>query len=154
MTDQLYHYRESGLEDVYLANGFELVRGADGLMRTRIEDIDGLHDVIGRHIVNERKMLSGSEIRFLRHELLLSQGGLAHLLDVAENTVRRWEHGRQVMPRSADVLLRALYMERSNGRGGVVPGLLQRLADLEDEIDRNLTLHRERGDWDVMEQAA
>ena len=83
------HYTECGLDSVYLVNGFELKDS-----RLRIHDIEGLHCAIGRWLVSTRKRLSGGEIRFLRHELELSQTKLAFLLGVDERTVLRWENVR------------------------------------------------------------
>ena len=84
-----YQYAECGLDNVYLANGFEL---ADG--RLRIHDIEGLHRAIGRWLVSTMRNLSGNEIRFLRHELEMSQATLDLLLGVTEQTVLRWERRR------------------------------------------------------------
>ena len=55
--------------------------------------------------------MSGEEIRFLRKEIDLSQKNLGLLLGVEDQTVARWEKGTVAIPRSADILLRGLYME-------------------------------------------
>ena len=83
------HYTECGLDSVYLVNGFELKDS-----RLRIHDIEGLHCAMGRWLVSTRKRLSDGEIRFLRHELELSQAKLAFLLDVDERSVLRWKNAK------------------------------------------------------------
>lgn len=128
-----YHYTESGLDFVYLVNGFEFVDGA-----ITIHDIDGLHRLIGQWLVETRKNLSGQEMRFLRHELELSQNALASLLGVSEQSVARWEKAKNQSDASnpaAQRMLRLLYIE-SIGENPNVTESLEIIADLEDEIER------------------
>ncbi|MES3008983.1 MAG: helix-turn-helix domain-containing protein [Pseudomonadota bacterium] len=107
----MYQYAECGLSHVYLLNGYHEEESDYGLV-TSISNITGLHDAIGKNIVSEKSAaLSGEEIRFLRKELDLSQKNLGLLLGVEDQTVARWEKGAVVIPRSADILLRGLYME-------------------------------------------
>lgn len=147
----LYHYTECGLDDVYLASGVDYVDTPAG-QSVVIQDIDGLHDAIGRFLVQERKVLSGPEIRFLRHELLMSQGSLAKFLGVTEQTVRRWEQGRQEIPRAADAVLRSVYSEKAGGNEKIST-ILKRIADLEDELDRSIVLEECDNAWDIREAA-
>lgn len=130
MTDT-YHYTESGLDDIYLANGFEIDGG-----KLRIHDIEGLHRAIGRWLLSTKKRLSGGEFRFLRHELEMSQATLASLLGVAERTVIRWESARKernIRNPAAERTLRLLYLEKDFGKTAVLEAL-ERIADLEDRI--------------------
>jgi putative transcriptional regulator len=135
MTDQMYHYTESGLDHVYLANGYEFVE-APGGRAVRISDIDGLHEAIGRTLITDKKNLSGKEIRFLRHEMLMSQAKLAKLLEVGEQTVHRWEKGKAEIPKPAEALIRLLYRDHIKDKGvSSIRRCLERLADLEDALD-------------------
>src|SRR5579884_196603 len=130
MTDQMYHYTESGLDNIYLANGYEFVEAPTG-RTVRITDIDGLHEAIGKALITGKKNLSGKEIRFLRHEMMMSQAFLAKLLEVGEQTVHRWEKGKGEVPKPAEALIRLLYREHIKDKS--VSGIrnhLQRLADL------------------------
>lgn len=131
-----YRYVECGLDDVYLENGFERIESARGTS-IAIRDIDALHRVIGDHLCRRRKELSGKEIRFLRREMLMSQATLAQLLDVGEQTVHRWETDRNAMSGAAESLLRLLYAEHALGTKGRIRDRLKRIADLEDEMDRD-----------------
>lgn len=145
MHDEKYHYLECGLDDVYLLNGFkrhESVRGPS----VAIRDVDKLHRAIGEYLCLKKKELNGKEIRFLRRELLMSQSTLARLLDVGEQTVHRWETGKTTMPRAADALLRLMY-GKDTARG--VRNQLNRIADLEDEIDHKQLelMTNEKGQW-------
>ena len=130
---ETYHYTECGLDNVYLVNGFELKDS-----RLRIHDIEGLHCAIGRWLVSTRKRLSGGEIRFLRHELELSQANLAFLLGVDERTVLRWENARNKRNTgnpAAERTLRLLYHERVFGNPKVSEAL-DIIANLEDQLNQ------------------
>lgn len=131
---ETYQYTECGLDNVFLANGFELEDG-----RLRICDIEGLHRAIGKWLVSTRKRLTGSEIRYLRHELELSQVMLANLLGVNERTVIRWENDRS-KPNTgnpaAERTLRLLYLEQAFGNRGVAE-ILELVANLEDRLSQS-----------------
>lgn len=152
MTPNEYHYTESGLDYVYLANGFEFVGSPEG-NHVVIRDIDGLHEAIGLSIVNQHKNLTGQELRFLRHELLLSQAALARLLEVTDQTVARWEKGSTEIPKPAEAIIRLLYQEHV-GDNEEVSRILKRIANLEDEMDRKMVLWKDDGEWEQREQVA
>ena len=145
MTTDEYHYTECGIDDVYLVNGFEFVDAPQG-RRVIIKNIDGLHRVIGESLVNHKKDLNGSDIRYLRHEMLMSQASLANLLDVGEQTVHRWESGKSEISKPAESLVRLLYTEHIGGNNKIQEPL-KRIADLEDEIDETLRLLETNDEW-------
>lgn len=149
MSHEKYHYLECGLDDVYLVNGFERKESPRGA-GIAIRDIDKLHRAIGEYLCLRKKELTGREVRFLRREMLMSQSTLAHLLDVGEQTVHRWENGKSNMPRAAEALLRLMY-NKDTAEG--VRDQLNRIADLEDELDHKQQMTFElmgsnrRGEW-------
>ncbi|MCY3879010.1 MAG: hypothetical protein OXF74_07510 [Rhodobacteraceae bacterium] len=134
MSNELYHYVESGLDDVWLKNGYERHDSRRGQSMS-IKDIDALHQAIGEHLSRNKRDLTGAEIRFLRQEMLMSQAILAGLLDVKELTVHRWETGKNSAPKTAEALIRFLYLEQIGSRAGKIKASLRRIADLEDRID-------------------
>jgi len=146
MTNGPYHYKESGLDTVYLLNGYEIVDTSGG-KGVNIQDVEGLHDAIGRTIIEITKKLSGQEFRFLRTELLMSQAVLAKLLHVKELTVARWEKGQTKIPLSADATIRILYQEKIGGNRKLSE-LLQSIADIEDFIDRKIIMEDTAEGWD------
>ncbi|RDI58708.1 helix-turn-helix domain-containing protein [Microvirga subterranea] len=133
-----YHYTDSGLDNVYLENGFTVHKTPYG-EGISIQNTEGLHQVIGRSIVMAPKAINGAELRFLRLEMDLTQRSLAAFLGSTEQNVRRWEKARRTaIPGPADRLLRLLYSEYSGGDGSV-RSLVERLAEL-DQID-SMELH-------------
>ena len=71
-----HHYKESGLDNVYLENGYEAIETPYGTGMA-IKDTEGLHKVIGLWLVAQPIPLNGAELRFLRMEMELSQRELA-----------------------------------------------------------------------------
>ncbi len=129
-----YHYTECGLDNIYLLNGFNFVETSRG-KAVSINDIDGLHRAIGLCLVMEKKDLTPQEIRFLRDEMLLSQATLGQFLQVGEQTIRRWEAGKNSIPKTSEVLLRILYLDHINNKNEKIISLLKEIADLEDKIN-------------------
>jgi putative transcriptional regulator len=149
-----YHYTQCGLDYVYLSGGVEFVDGPRG-KQVIIRDIEGLHQAIGRFLVNERHTLSGKELRFLRQEMLMSQALLANLLEVSEQTVHRWETAKSDTPKPAEALIRLLYNEQFGNNNEKIKTALKRIAALEDEIDKKrLTLTDRDGEWEPDDRKA
>lgn len=69
--------------------------------------------MIGRSLA-QKGHLTGTEFRFLRKELDLSQHRLADLIGTTEQTVALWEK-RGKIPKTADRMLRAIYLETIDG---------------------------------------
>lgn len=109
-----YHYTESGLDHIWLANGFEY-EDYDGEVYVRVEDPDALHRSIAHGLTQKAEVLDGPEVRFIRKELGLSQGELATYFDVTAQTVARWEKNETPLSRSADIVLRALILCELDG---------------------------------------
>ena len=148
MAARGYHYRECGLDNIWLANGYEFVDAPAGRL-VKIKDIDGLHRAIGKTLINSKKSLAGREIRFLRQELLISQAALAKLLEVAEQTVHRWERDKGDIPKSAEILIRLLYREHIEEDIKLnVREKLEEIAGLEGKLDgHKITLRKSQKEW-------
>lgn len=142
MAAKRFRYTACGLDNVFLLNGFRL-RSTPYGRAFSIDNIDGLHLAIGRLLIREKKTLSGKEIRFLRHEMRLSQSRLATLLGVDEQSVARWEKEQVGISGPADKMIRLLYSESTGGKTEVAR-MLHHLADLDDHIDREF-LFKESG---------
>lgn len=112
----MYHYRESGLQNVWLRNGYRIVGTPYG-EAIEIEKVEQLHRAIAR-AVQARPRLSGKEFRFLRCEMDLSQEALAQMIGNSAQSVALWEKGRGA-PKWADRLMRALYCEHVEGNANL-----------------------------------
>ena len=142
MTSSTYHYTECGLENIYLLNGYSFISTPRG-KATSIKDVDGLHKAIGFFLVTNKKDFSADEVRFLRHEMLMSQSTLAKLLGMSEQAVRRWENGKVSIPKPSECLLRLLYREHINNRDGKISHILKQIANLEDSLSDEKFLFKE-----------
>jgi len=106
----MYQYVESGLPNIWLANGYEKKETPYG-NAVSFYNIEGLHKTIGTLIISKSGSLSHDEIKFLRKELGWSQAHLGQMLGVASITVRKWESDDQRINSTADRLLKILYKE-------------------------------------------
>jgi len=130
-----YHYTDSGLDNVYLKNGYTIHTTPYGEGVT-IEDTDELHKAIGHWLVSSPKPLNGAELRFLRLELGMTQKDLAAALGLEEQAVRRWEKKRDgIFNPTADRLVRVLYTAYFQG-DTLVKALVDRLSEL-DQIEHS-----------------
>lgn len=134
MDRNVYHYKECGLNNIYLANGYKTIKTERG-EAISIHDIDGLHRAIGMHLISLKKDLTGEELRFLRHEMLMSQKTLAFLVGVSEQAIRRWENGKTCIAKSSESLLRLIYSERILNQHSKITEILKRIANLEDQLN-------------------
>jgi len=122
-----FHYRMSGLDDVYLRSGYRLHDDGDVV----IEDMDGLHRAIGLHLACNKKTLTGREIRFLRHEMDASQKCLATVLRVSDQTLARWEKGEIPIGDPEELLLRLTYLGHIGGQLNI-PELSKRITEMDE----------------------
>ena len=136
-----YRYTESGLDNIYLVNGFERLSTPRG-ESVRVFNEEGLLEAIGCWLVTEKKWLNGKEVRFLRKELGLTQQDLSAILGIDVQAFARWETGRRSrQAASADRLLRVLYIEHVRGNPRIRE-CLQKLAELDELRDEEMEMRR------------
>jgi len=148
----MYQYRESGLDNIFLENGYRVHKTAYG-KGVSIQDTAGLHKAIGRWLIALPKPLIGAELRFLRLEMETTQRHLAGIIGTSEQTLRLWEkHRNKALPNnagdpgSADRLLRAIYAEYVGG-DGTVRRMLDRLAELDQVNDVRVQFRETNTGW-------
>jgi putative transcriptional regulator len=128
----LFHYVQSGLDDVWLASGVQVVETEYG-NGFRIERADELHEAIAKSIINNSRSLRGQEARFLRVLLNLSQEAMAKALGVDRATIIRWERARaKPLSTMQDIAVRTTYAARSNGDDFVV-AVVKELQDADEK---------------------
>lgn len=149
----MYHFLTSGLDNVYLKNGYEIKETPSG-RGVSIHDIDGLFRAIGHAILHKLEPLTGREFRFLRVEMDLSQKAIGVLMEKSDQAIAIWEKGEESVPALADKAIRDLYAE-SCGESPIA-GLLKKLS----EVDRNyhnnlleLELLEQSHEWQAREAA-
>jgi len=111
MTEK-YHYTLSGLQNIWILNGFKKIKTSSGVAYSII-DSEGLDKAIANRLITHKPRLSGGEFRFIRKQLGLSQKGLAEIMGVQPLQVNRWE--TKSLTKMADYFLRALYVETLKG---------------------------------------
>ena len=101
-----YRYRECGLDNVYLVNGFTYQDTPYG-PGVSFHNIPGLHAAITRALVCKEDPLKPQEFRFLRNRLKLTQAEFADLIGSTRQNIGRWERGTtNDIPGPADLLAR------------------------------------------------
>jgi DNA-binding transcriptional regulator YiaG len=138
-----YHYTESGLTNVWLANGF-IIRKTKYGEGVSIHNVDGLHRALAQTLANKPR-LTGTDVRFLRKEMGLSQRGLGELLGGTEQAVALWERkGR--LPKTADRLLRLIYVEHDKGNAPI-RATIQRINDMDSQDHEQIIAEAAKGRW-------
>lgn len=142
-----YQYRECGLDNIWIRGGFslEIIGGEECL---RVEDREELHEAIAASIVHRGDRITGRELRFLRHELRLTQGDLARLLETDVQSVARWEKGKTKAPGPADRLIRFLYLRKLEKDSDVMD-FLEELAALDRMTNGKQIFQRTRTGWEA-----
>lgn len=141
-----YHYTESGLDNAYLVNGFDIEDD-----EVIIHDIIGLHNAIGMALVYKPGKLTGKEVRFIRNTLDLSQSRLGKLLGVTYQTILLWETGRQKITKGSDHFLRTLFFAYLNKEGDCsVYDRINEIAELDAKAMRKDMAFKQHSDaWKI-----
>lgn len=105
----MYKYTGSGLDGIYLKNGYTIVETSYG-QGVKIENVDGLHRAIAAEILRQKTPMTGHQFRFLRKEQDLIQEEAAAIFRVDVQTIANWEkRGSQDIPGPPDIGMRAFY---------------------------------------------
>jgi transcriptional regulator with XRE-family HTH domain len=109
MTD--HHYTECGLQNVYI-HGIKPMVDDDGDDVILVSGINTLHRVIAEGIVSHPKGMNGSELRFLRTEMGLTQSEMASFVHRDKQTIGRWERSEKEIDSVSEALIRKLAIEK------------------------------------------
>ncbi|WP_052367478.1 helix-turn-helix domain-containing protein [Algiphilus aromaticivorans] len=145
MNENMYHYTECGLTNVWLANGYELRATKHG-EAVAIHDVQGLHKAIADYLVENSDHMSGKEFRFLRRQLGMSQRAVAGIFECDEQTIALWEKKDEVQ-RQPDLLIRALY-KSSLHKDSDFAKLVERLKELDrTQTEREICMTDDADGW-------
>lgn len=103
------HYTASGLDYVYLVNGFSIEEDPDYGRIVTVDAPDDLHKAIGLHIVTQDRPLMGAEFRFLRKQMKLTQSELAERFATDVQTIANYEKGRKI-PQMSEQYMRMTFV--------------------------------------------
>jgi DNA-binding transcriptional regulator YiaG len=146
----MYHYTESGLDNVWLANGYTVIETPYG-KGVSVRDADGLLQAIAIRLVHKAGRLTGRELRFLRSLLCLSQQSLGPMVGATEQSVSLWERTGKV-PRGADAIVRMIVLEKLNGDGKVTQ-IIDRINTVERLVNQQIVARARDHRWTTREQA-
>ena len=141
----MYHYTESGLNNIWLANGYREIETPYG-KSVAIENADELHKAIALSLVNHKPRLSGGEFRFIRKELDFSQAALAGILGNDSQSVARWEKKGRV-PKMAERFLRAIYRETAEGNADIIK-LVDRINQIDQQNLKRMVFEETERGWE------
>lgn len=141
----MYHYLESGLRNVWLRNGYKEEQGPYGATLA-IEHLEGLHQAIALKLINKPIRLSGTEIRFLRKEMELSQQSLGQILGVSSQSIAQWEKSKGRIQAPSDRLLRLLVCEFYK-RNVTVRGFIEKLNELDRKEAKKIFFSETKDGW-------
>ncbi len=145
-----YHFTESGLDNVFLLDGFTIKKTAHG-SGVAFDNLELLLETIAQAVVSSPMTLRGQEVRFLRTRLDMSQSGLAKLLGVSRASVARWEGAPKThIEGTADTAMRLLFAAVRD-RQSLIKNAYQGIQDRDrgdDEI-LPLSLHKDDQRWAV-----
>ena len=104
-----YQYLESGLDNVLIC-GIELFNCKNcGEKSALIPNILEIHKTIGKCLLEQKRRLTGKEIKFLRKHMAMRGKVFAELIGVDNATVSRWENGKENPSDVADRCIRMFY---------------------------------------------
>lgn len=144
-----YHFRESGLDYVWLENGVTHWDTPYG-PATSIKAIDDLLTKLALYVSRKPWRLTGQEFRYLRSELGMPPEDAAQAHGISEHRLRLWERGRREIPKPHDMLQRLLHLKEVAGHISLrtsfdlvsvdLPAIQQRLFASIDETGWNLRI--------------
>jgi len=120
IKDQPYHYKESGLDNVFLYGIIQYKCNHCGEEAPEIPNLKDLHLLIGKSIICSNEYLSSREIIYLRKELGLKSKEVAELLSVTSQEYSKWENSKDIISPGCDKHLRLLYVLNADYETGKV----------------------------------
>lgn len=103
------HYTASGLDYIYLRNGFSIVEDPDYGRLISIDDVEDLHRTIGLWLITQPRPLRGTEFRFLRKFMKFRQKDVAKRFGVDEQTIANYEKDKKI-PTTSDLYMRHIFL--------------------------------------------
>ena len=143
---KLYHYTVSGLDNIYLLNGFNIIDTPYG-EGVSFDNVDELHKVISKTLLSSPLRLNSKEYRFLRKEMRLSQNTLAQTMGTDEQTIARIEKGETEAKIPFEATFRALSGEILFNKKSQMKLLLSEITNLENKLINKEIYLEKKDSW-------
>jgi len=140
----MYHYTDGGLKNVWLANGYTVRKTPYG-EGAAIHDLDGLTKAICLALTEKAGVLTGTEFRYIRSAMLLSQPALGKVMGVDGQSIARWENTGKV-PKWADKLLRLVCVAHADGNEPI-RRVIDRVRTVERLVKQRIVVQESRRGW-------
>jgi DNA-binding transcriptional regulator YiaG len=140
----MLHYTACGLDNVWLKNGYRVVKTAYG-KGTSIEHADELHKVLASKLVAKKGRLTGKEFRFLRVQLGMSQGAIAKLQGVTDQAVSLWERTGKI-PAAHDMLAKLCYIAHTTSQMPISEAI-ERVKVVDKLVNERIVASTVRAKW-------
>lgn len=141
----MFRYTGCGLRSVYLLNGYKERKTLYG-KAVSVEDVEGLHKAIGTYLVSGKAELTGSEFRFLRKEMDMTQTRFGNFFDRQGQTVAIWEK-KSTVPKYADFFIRFLYQEKIIRQSVKISEAIDHLNDLDRKRSLKIVFEETSDGW-------
>lgn len=150
MAKELYKFDMSGLDNVWLVNGFTWHDTPYG-KAVQIEDGEALTHAIAHAVLRKPAKITGKEIRFLRTHFGMSQPDLAQMLGKDVQTVARWEKSGKTA-KTTEMLARMLFAGLLDG-DATINSMVATLNAIDHAQNARIIAKATRGEWKAKHEA-
>ncbi len=140
----MYHYTDAGLRNVWLVNGYTMRKTPYG-EAVAIHDLEGLTRAICLALAGKAGILTGTEFRYIRQAMGLSQPSLGQMMGVDAQSIARWEKTGKVQ-RWADKMLRVLYSAHADGDEPICR-VIERIRTVERLVKQRIVVQESKRGW-------
>ena len=144
MANELYKFDMSGLDNVWLVNGFTWHDTPYG-KAIQIEDGEALTRAIAHAVLHKPANITGKEIRFLRTHFEMSQPDLAKLLSKDTQTIARWEKSGKTA-KTTEMLARVVFANLLDGNQ-TISSVVQTLNAIDHAKNARIVAVEKHGEW-------
>lgn len=147
-----YQYRECGLDNVWLMNGYEIHETPYG-RTVSFNDPESLDAAIAKALTQKSARLTGRELRFLRLMLDLTQKGLGELVGREAQSIANWEKDPELND-DADFIIRHIYRQTAINKSDSYVEMVKFLNDRDrTQRDEPLCFAATDKGWDITKAA-
>lgn len=151
MNKELYKFDMSGLDNVYLANGFTWHDTPYG-KAVHINNASGLTRTIAQTLLSQTTKIAGKEVRFLRTHFGLSQPDLGKMLGKDAQTIARWEKSGRTA-KATEMLARLIFAGLLDGNQ-TIQSMVHTLNAIDQAKHARIIVKESKGAWHAMQEAA